>query len=118
MTSPIAADTLTLADSASAQIRVVVNGLDMSEAMWARVMAAVRGLFPNQTAGLSDSGAIQALMQHIVIEWVATWEGSQAAPDPSAAAKQAQDQAVASRLAAADQARSDATADIHVTVTT
>lgn len=97
--------------------RVTVNGLDMSTGMWTRVMAAVRGLFPQQTTGLSDDAAVQAVMLDIVTGWLAVWEGQQAGPDPGDAAQQAAQQAHDVRSAAEAQARTDAT-DIHPTVTT
>lgn len=97
--------------------RVTVNGLDMSTGMWTRVMAAVRGLYPQQSAGLSDTAAVQAVMLDIVTGWLAVWEGRQAGPDPSTAAQQAAQQAQDTRDAAEAQARTDAT-DIHPTVTT
>lgn len=95
---------------------VTVNGLEMPPALWLRVMAAVRGLFPQETFGLSDAAAVQAVMRGIVIDWLCTWEAREAAPDPGEAARLAQQQAMTAINEAMTKARDDA-AVIAPTVT-
>jgi hypothetical protein len=111
------ADSAEVTDAARAQQRIVVNGLEMAVGTWGRILAAVRGLFPAATAGLSDSAAVQAVMKHVLIEWVSTWEGRQAGPDPSDAARQAQAAAVAVQQDAADRARKHVVDDVQPTIT-
>jgi hypothetical protein len=111
-----AADDTALSDDAAAEFRVTVNGLDMATATWARVMAAVRGLYP-QVANLSDAAAVQAVMKNVVTEWVATWEARQK-PDPQESANQAMRRANEERAVAHEKARRELAEDVRPTVET
>jgi hypothetical protein len=70
---------------------ITVNGLTMSTGMWTRVMAAVRGLYPELTGDapggtpLSDAGALQAVTLSVLTDWVTLYESQVGAPDPSEA---------------------------------
>jgi predicted Zn-dependent protease len=111
-----ATDAIDATDAGAADFRVVVNGLDMSAATWARMVTAIRGLFA-ETAGLSDAAAVQLVMKNVATGWVAAWEERQASVDPGVAAQQAAEQANALRSAAHAQAVSDLNADVQPTVT-
>lgn len=105
-------------DELVAEPRITVNGLDMMQSTFDRVMAALRGLYPAETGALSDQGAIQRVMARTMIEWVATWEARQAAPPLDQAVQQLTTQIMGQRDAADLKARSDLAADVVLTITT
>ena len=96
--------------------KIEVNGLWMSPASFARILTALRGLFPD-LASLSDQGVIQAVMARCLMDWVADWEARSAA-DPNAAARQAMSAALDSQQQARTKAHDELTADVQLTVTT
>lgn len=96
--------------------KIEVNGLWMSPASLARILAALRGLFPD-LASLSDHGVIQAVMSRCLTEWVADWEARQAA-DPNAAARRAVQDALDAQQLARTKAHDELSADVQLTVTT
>jgi hypothetical protein len=110
-------DAADLTDTVTVGDRVQINGLDMSVDTWNRIRGALRGLHPNIPAGMSDAAMIQQVMQYMVIEWVASWEARQAAPEPYEVAQQALQRAADARVAAETAARQELGADIHPTVT-
>lgn len=85
--------------------RVTFLGLGMEDSLRARIVAAMRGLYPQQTEGLGDLRAAQVLLRMWVTELLAAWETRQAAPDPANAAKEAADEAAAARNGAEASAR-------------
>jgi hypothetical protein len=105
-------------------VTITINGLTMSTGMGARVMAAVRGLYPELTGDApggtprSDAGALQAVMLSVLTDWVTLYESQVGAPDPSEAAQQAIADAIAARDAVEAAALADIAGDVTPTVTT
>lgn len=112
-----AADTMGLTDSATAEIRVTVNGLTMSVDTFNRTLAAIRGLFPELVGNLSDHGAIQMVMAKFMADWVATWESKQASPPLQQVIDTATQAALAAQASVYRQALIELAADVQRTVT-
>lgn len=97
--------------------RVNYLGLNMDTAMVAKIVAALRGLYPNLVSPTdSDNRVVQICLRQIITDHLATWAARSAA-DPDAAAKQAFHDARAAQDTAEQQARTDA-GDIAPTATT
>jgi hypothetical protein len=97
--------------------RVTYLGLDMDATMVAKIVAALRGLYPNLVSPAdSDNRVIQLCLHQIITEHLAAWAARSATDPIDVIVKQATDTAKAEQQAAVEQARTDA-ADIQPTAT-
>lgn len=95
--------------------QIQILGLNMPPMLEVRLLTAVRGLYPELTAGLSDAGAVQAVLRYVATQWLVEWERQQSV-DIDAAAAAARAEATATQAAAADAAAA-AAAQITASVT-
>lgn len=73
---------------------------NVPDALQPRIVAALRGTYPAETAGLGDLAAFKAVLRLWLIGCLAGWEANQAAVEASTAATTA-------RQSAEDTARTD-----------
>lgn len=97
--------------------RITVFGLNMDDTIYTRIIAAIRGTYPELTAGLSDSKAAQSVLKIWAVGLVSSWERGQAATDPNDAARAAAEAATKLRQAALDRATTEVNADVQPTAT-
>jgi hypothetical protein len=95
--------------------RITVFGLNMDQTTYDRIVAAVRYVYPDLTAGLTDPMAIQTVLKSWTADIVASAERAQAGPDPSIAALEAAAAASETQQTAEETARSEIGTDVQPT---
>jgi hypothetical protein len=89
-------------------LRTTLAGLDMPADLVPRIMAALRGTYPDLTAGLADIPAVLAVIRYWVQQTLADWEAKQAAGGPLS---DLLDQVTAQYVTKTQQGRSKAVTD-------
>ncbi len=89
---------------------VPVAGLRVPATLVPRIIASMRGIYPNLTVGLDDEAAVRAVLRYWVTSTLATYEGQQSDEETLAAIEAIQAQADEKARLAREKAIRDAAA--------